>query len=295
MKIARYHLPGIFEFLELYKVFLPLFRNHREYFYDWCEIDSVYGAPSDCLWGGGRTGFGENGIEKDVLALVRDWDVSVRLTFSNSLLEKQHLNDRLCNRLLSTFHDSKNGIITASPVLEDYIKDRYPEYYLVSSTTKVLDDFEDFKKELENQTYSFVVPDFTLNVELVKLARLDDKDKEKTEFLCNECCVFGCKSRKRCYESVSRKSLGVSDGFVCPNAGDNEGYLFSKAMENKGFIGIREIKDVYMPMGFSNFKIEGRSLGSALVFEMLLYYMVKPEYQLKVRELVYLDNTLDLF
>ena len=49
---AYYHLPGLFEFYELYRVFLPLFREHREYFYDWCEIGSVYGAPADCIWGG---------------------------------------------------------------------------------------------------------------------------------------------------------------------------------------------------------------------------------------------------
>ena len=45
-KRAYYHLPGLFEFYELYRVFLPLFREHREYFYDWCEIGSIYGAPS---------------------------------------------------------------------------------------------------------------------------------------------------------------------------------------------------------------------------------------------------------
>ena len=33
---AYYHLPGLFEFYELYREFLPLFRAHREYFYDWC-------------------------------------------------------------------------------------------------------------------------------------------------------------------------------------------------------------------------------------------------------------------
>ena len=41
---AIYHLPGLFEFYELYRVFLPLFREHREYFYDWCDIGSIYGA-----------------------------------------------------------------------------------------------------------------------------------------------------------------------------------------------------------------------------------------------------------
>ena len=48
-------------------------------------------------------------------------------------------------------------------------------------------------------------------------------------------------------------------------------------------------------LGFSNFKIEGRGLGSALILEFLLYYMTKPEYQIHVREKIYLDNMLDLF
>lgn len=45
MKTAVYHLPGLFEFYEFYRVFLPLYRQHREYFYDWCTIGSLYGAP----------------------------------------------------------------------------------------------------------------------------------------------------------------------------------------------------------------------------------------------------------
>ena len=66
---AYFHLPGLFEFYELYRMFLPLFREHREYFYDWCEIGSIYGAPADCIWGGGRAGFGENDPE-EVLELI---------------------------------------------------------------------------------------------------------------------------------------------------------------------------------------------------------------------------------
>ena len=60
MNTAYYHLPGLFEFCALYRMFVPLFREHREYFYDWCEIGSIYGAPADCLWGGGRVGFGDS-------------------------------------------------------------------------------------------------------------------------------------------------------------------------------------------------------------------------------------------
>ena len=74
-----------------------------------------------------------------------------------------------------------------------------------------------------------------------------------------------------------------------------EGYRFSRAVTNPGFIGFTDIQNVYLPMGFSNFKIEGRGLGSTLILEFLLYYMTKPEYQVHVREAIYLDSMLDLF
>ena len=66
-------------------------------------------------------------------------------------------------------------------------------------------------------------------------------------------------------------------------------------MTKPGFIWVEDIRKIYLPMGFSNFKIEGRGLGSALILEFLLYYMTKPEYQIHVREAIYLDSMLDLF
>ncbi len=295
---AYYHLPGLFEFYELYKVFLPLFRNHREYFYDWCEIGSIYGAPADCIWGGGRVGFGDESPE-NVADLMREYGISARLTFSNSLLRREHLLDKRCNYLCALFEKGfkeENGIIVYSDLLLEYIKEHYTDYYFVSSTTKVMTDFGEFEKELNREDYRFVVPDFRINKELEKLNNLSDRQKQKVEFLCNECCWYDCYDRKRCYENVSRKNLGedcTDHQCVSPNA--SIGYRFSEAMKNPGFIGLDDIQKVYMPAGYSNFKIEGRSLGSAIILEFLLYYMTKPEYQLKVREEIYLDSMLDLF
>ena len=166
---AYYHLPGLFEFYELYRVFLPLFREHREYFYDWCEIGSVYGAPSDCIWGGGRTSFGD--------------------------------------------HDPQE----------------IPGFYFVSSTTKVLTDFEQFVREVNREEFLYVVPDFRLNKVFDKLSTLTGAQKDKVEFLCNECCWFGCGDRKICYEAVSRKNLGENGSdhrCAAPDAGN--GYRKSR-------------------------------------------------------------------
>ena len=296
-KTAYYHLPGLFEFYELYRIFLPLFREHREYFYDWCDIGSIYGAPPDCIWGGGRVSL-EDHDAREVLALLQEYSISARLTFSNSLLRKEHLSDRKCNELCDLFAENatpENGVIVHSELLLQYLKSHYPKLYPVSSTTKVLTDFEALKKEIDRDDFRYVVPDFRLNKAYEKLNMLTEPQKEKVEFLCNECCYFGCKDRKECYEAVSRRNLGEEPDFSCASPGAEEGYRFSKVMKNPGFISVGDIQKIYLPMGFSNYKIEGRGLGSALVLEFLLYYMTKPEYQLQVREEIYLDNMLDLF
>ena len=253
--IAHYHLPGLFEFYELYKVFLPLYREHREYFYDWCDIGSVYGAPADCIWGGGRAGFGDDDAKK-VLDLMKEYGISARLTFSNSLLKEEHLLDKKCNALCRLFEEIgnkqsesvsssntqnksmlnpnvqninkniqnisingnkqnesikdiqdknvqskviQNGVIVHSDLLLDYLKKTYPNLYFVSSTTKVLTDFQEFSKEVKREDFQYVVPDFRLNKSFDKLDILTQTEKDKVEFLCNECCWFGCKDRKRCY------------------------------------------------------------------------------------------------
>lgn len=298
IKKAYFHLPGLFEFYELYRVFLPLFCEHREYFYDWCEIGSVYGAPSDCIWGGGRV---EEGYEDPckVLELMEKYEISARLTFSNSLIRKEHLMNKRCNALCAVFEDSlkkQNGVIVHSDLLLDHIKRNYPGLYFVSSTTKVLTDFSQFMGEVNRDEFLYVVPDFRLNKAFDKWKTLSQSQKDKVEFLCNECCWFGCRDRKSCYETVSRKNLGEDcPEHHCAAPDASYGYRFSKAMENPGFISVEELKNVYLPMGFSNFKIEGRGLGSALILEFLLYYMTKPEYHIHVREEIYLDNMLDLF
>ena len=295
---AHYHLPGLFEFYELYRIFLPLFREHREYFYDWCDIGSIYGAPPECIWGGGRVSL-EDHDAREVLALLQEYGISTRLTFSNSLLREEHLSDRKCNELCTLFAENatpENGVIVHSELLLDHLKTTYPQLYFVSSTTKVLTDFSQLRRELERPEFSYVVPDFRLNKALSELNTLPQALKDKVEFLCNECCWFGCKDRRTCYEAVSRKNLGeTAPEHHCKAPDAKYGYRFSRAMENPGFIGIADIQNTYLPMGFSNFKIEGRGLGSALILEFLLYYLTKPDCQLRVREKIYLDNALDLF
>lgn len=239
---------------------MPLYRAHREYFYDWCAIGSIYGAPSDCLWAGGRVEYSDR-TPREVLALTREYGISARLTLSNSLLRPEHLTDPDCNALCRLFqeqNDPQNGAIVHAELLTQYLKKNYPSLYLVSSTTKVLTDFNDLQRELARPEFRYVVPDFRLNRAFDRLAALPQSQKDKVEFLCNECCWFGCTERRACYEAVSRKNLGLpGPEHYCSAPGAAGGYRFSRAMANPGFIGIKAIRDTYLPRGFTQFKIEG--------------------------------------
>ena len=151
-------------------------------------------------------------------------------------------------------------------------------------------------EEIRREDFRYVVPDFRLNKAYDRWKTLSWPEKEQGGvFVAMNAAGLGCKDRKACYEAVSRKNLGENREHHCTAPESEQGYCFSKAMQNPGFIGIEAIQNVYFPMGFSNFKIEGRGLGSALILEFLLYYMTKPQYQLHVREEIYLDNMLDLF
>ena len=232
---AYYHLPGLFEFYELYRVFLPLFREHREYFYDWCEIGSVYGAPADCIWGGGRTGFGDAQPHR-VLALMQEYGISARLTFSNSLLREEHLADRKCNALCALFEKEnrvQNGVIVHSDLLLDYLKRQYPGLYFVSSTTKVLTDFQQLRRETEREEFRYVVPDFRLNKSFATNAAGTAAGTESTATRMSAAKIWARTARttaaqrrahsraivfQRQWKTPASSGPGISAKFICPAA-----------------------------------------------------------------------------
>ena len=261
--VAYYHLPGLFEFYGLYRMFLPLFYHHREYFYNWCAIGSIYGALGDCIWGGGRTSFGVQDPE-DVMDLMREYGISARLTFSNSLLREEHLADIKCNALCKLFENSggaQNGVIVHSDLLLRYLESRYPGLYFVSSTTKVLTEFPQLQAELNRDDFRYVVPDFRLNKEFEQLNNLPQPQKDKVEFLCNECCWFGCKDRKRCYENVSRKTLAKPAPTIAAQPlAHRKGIAFQKQWTTPVLLASRIFKISICPWAFPTSKLRAAGL-----------------------------------
>ena len=218
-----------------------------------------------------------------MINLLDQYDISAAFTMTNCLLEEKDLNNYFCNMLMQAFHNEKNAIIINSPLLEEYIRKTYPKYKMFSSTTKCLTDKEKALNDIENSNYDLVIPDYNFNNNFEFLSLI--KNKEKCKFLVNPVCMDQCPNRMEHYIFLSKvglnKKIPEEESFAaCPF----ENQAFWQAQKRKSFISIDSILNQYVPMGFSHFKIEGRTAEIIDLIEILVYYLVKPEYQLEIRE-----------
>ena len=124
------------------------------------------------------------------------------------------------------------------------------------------------------------VIDYNFNKDIDFLKSIPNK--EKVELLINPVCYPKCPRRREHYERIGLSSLHT-DG-IEPFECDAQGRLFHEAMMSPLFISLDNIKNIYAPLGFRNFKIEGRTTPKEDMIEILTYYMIKPEYQLEIRQ-----------
>ena len=281
MQDVYFHLPGLFENFDFYEIFLATYHQDRDKFYDWAQIGSIFGAPREAFWNGGRWKEFQSPNEDSIAALVQCYDISCRFTFTNPHIDEQLCFDGFCNMLLSKFNwpGHKNQVIVNSNALEKHIRTYYPEYKLISSTTKCITDNNEVQNEV-NKDYIMTVIDYNYNKDFEFLQQL--QNKEKVELLINPVCHPQCARRKYHYDVIGRMVLHqyIGEPFEC----DRQGLLFYEAKKNPVFISVEDIQNIYEPLGFRNFKIEGRTAPKEDLIEILTYYMVKPEYQLEIRQ-----------
>ena len=288
---ARFHLPGIATHFKFNLIFATVLEQYPQYFRDF-EIASFYGAFPQSIWNGGRTqeGLCDKKFVKMVLKAFNDRGIPVRFTFTNPALEKKHLSDKFCNMVMSLANNGLNEAIVVSPILEDYIRKTYPDFKLTSSTCKRLDDGERLAQELEKD-YSIVVVDYDLNNKFDILEKLPHK--EKCEFLVNSNCRPACPNRKQHYYNVGVQQINYANHMrkypdqpyapIIFGDGANQNCpFFTRNLFEIRYLNTNikpaDIWDKYLPMGFNQFKIEGRTAWLFNLIETYIYYLAKPEY-----------------
>lgn len=265
-------------------------------FYENISIGAVYGNFQFCTWDGGRI---FNSYQHATLEEIErlkflyniKYKVPMRFVFTNKLIEKEDCYDRFNNIVLTTCEDEMNEIVVNSSILEDYIRQNYPKYKIISSTTKCLTNKEDAKDELDNEDYFLICLDYNLNHANDFLDKLTPKQKNKTEFLVNAICPPACPNRSEHYRLNSLFSLNYGLAYnvrTCPIINNN---LYPEKISTR--IEPEEIFNIYKEKGFSYFKLEGRSFDRLTYICNLVKYMVKPEYHLYIIDIIF--QSIDQF
>lgn len=278
---AYFMLPGFCEHYKLYQNIYNFLKDYPETKREEVEIYCYYGNLPLCTWDGGRifSSYSPNTIEQiqDLKKFYNDkLNSKIRFVFTNNLLKEEHLNERYINIGLQIFNNEKNEIVLNSSILETYLKEKYPNYQLIASTTKCSNQ-ENSKKDLNNNDYIFTCLDYNLNHNWKFLNSLTPEEKEKTEFLVNPICSPGCPQRKEHYRLNSLFSLTYGQRY--PMKSCEISHNSNCAKFNSAHITINEIIEKYIPAGFHYFKLEGRTWSSEEMVVTLAEYLIKPEYQ----------------
>lgn len=295
MKV-KFHLPDFATNFYTNIVFLTMFEKCPQYFREGVEIGSFYGVFPPSVWNGGRIQSGncDDEFMRVVTATFNKHGVPLRFTFTNPAIEEKHLSDPLCNRAMDIANNGMNGVICNNPMLEEYLRKKYPNFKYTSSTCKRIKDADALAEEL-NKNYDIVVIDYDLNHEFDILEKLPNKDK--CELLVNACCNPECKLRTEHYQVIGKQQIAYNEFIKThPNQDFNvkdhrPDLVESEAckcrcmdrnvfdvMKLKNTITPDEIWEKYVPMGFTQFKIEGRTASRLNLIETYIQYMVKPEF-----------------
>ena len=308
MKNVYWHLPGFCSFFPFHQILLKMMKEEPYRFREGYRIGSVYGTFPGAIWNGGRAVFGMT-ARKDMKAVIDSYNsygIPVRFTWTNPLIEEKHLNDTYCNLIMelasgrdrdgndtsvtvkasSNIGIAENGkvanqVLVNSEVLEQYLRQNYPGFGYLSSTTKRIKGIAGIKEEL-SKDYRLVVLDYDLNHNEEVLSALEP-DAGRIEILVDEICYPECPKRKEHYadEGLRQLTFDKDTPFPCPNR--KTAPSFAEAMKRPAFIGTDTIGG-YIDRGYVNFKLVGRGLPPMMLIDSFVYYLAKEDEREYVRK-----------
>ena len=144
---------------------VSLKKIHPEFFRDNVEFGSFFGCFPFSLWNGGRLIMHDQcdgNFITNVVKSINAEGIPVRYTFTNPVLTEEDLEDPFCNFCMKAADNGMNEVMVFSPILEQYIRDKYPSYKINSSTCKEIKNVDDINKELEKNIRELDRPVFDL-------------------------------------------------------------------------------------------------------------------------------------
>ncbi len=285
---ARFHLPGLRYNYPLNMFWVSLLEEHPEYFREGVEIGSFFGVFPMALWNGGRLTPAYDQCDKafveGVIKAVNGKGIPVRYTFTNPLLNEHDCEDPYCNYLMQAADNGMNEVMIFSPILEKYLREKYPNFAYNSSTCKEIKDVDEINREMERD-YKYVVLDYNFNNKWDILDKIERKDK--LEVLVNTLCEPGCKRRGEHYRQIAKDQRTMLLNRTLPadkqipikhwHCDYGEYNCVHTIQDYPTFISPEDIWEKYIPAGINNFKIEGRTGNLFSLIDTYCFFMLKPE------------------
>lgn len=293
-KEAHFFLCGAFESFDFIQDFIRKTKEYPCLLKDNTIIDSVYGSPT-CIWNGGRildNVFYNKKQLQNIHDIYADLGIKVRFVFTNSLLNEHDLHDRYCNLIMNIFKDVFPEIVVKSPMLEDYLRNKYPTASFISSTTKRLRSSKDQLKEFEKD-YKYVCLDYDYNHDANFFNDIPETDRDRVEILVNPECPKNCTARNLHHQLNCKQQIeygGIEEDYLqfeCPLVKRTFDIPFSERGTTREYLTATNYifpqdLDWYLDKGFNHFKLQDRTLPPKALFAVVFPYLVRPEFYQKI-------------
>ena len=282
--MIKFSLPGYISHEPIIKFFYNMQKEHPEYFIENRIIDSAYDCPSHLIWNGGRIMWEYQNCT-DIYRLIDSYHnlgLKLRHNCTNMFIQGTLLTDLQSNQYIEYCEYDNDSVVVYTPELASYIKTNYPKYNITWSTTRGDQDINDINRMSKDD---FIVLDYNHNHNYSLLAQL--KYPQHVEILCAENCISNCPNRKEHYKSMSLVQLRVPNAIEseCPYA-KSQGLsnFYMDTLRQDHAITNQDIDNLYANYGIERFKLSGRVAPPYFIIEVILYYLIKPQYKDALRQ-----------
>lgn len=282
--MINFNFPDFIEGYSIYQTYFHHRDKNRIMFYEDSCISSIYGTFPNCVWNGGSCYIGgptySYDYMKNKIESFNEKGIAIRIIATNPLIEAHHLHDTYANLIMDAANNGFNEVVVCSSLLEDYLRDKYPNFKYVKS---ILASYEENKSITLDDKYYMSCMMRAANNNWNYLDKIPPEKRHMVEFLCTDPCPDNCPRIKTHYHQMAEIQLTLGkDGNLANYCSMNQlqrGELKNNYTHSlKSYINREQIIKDYVPRGFTNFKISGRfNVGTIAV--SVAEYLVKPEYQ----------------
>lgn len=284
MSSINFNLPDFLYARKIYEAVIEFYKNYPKVFHENTRIASIFGNLSGNIWNGGSTYFGRKQLDmREVGELVDYYNsngIALRLTCTNPMLEHTDIYDRYANAVMKAFHNGFNEVVVTSPILEEYLRDKYPNFKYIKS---IIGTYEEGQDLFLDDKYYMTCLKRIRNNNFAYLDSIPVEKRHKVEILCNDPCPEVCPRLKTHYRQMGKMQLYFDpvDSIGCSFYPLRDVLPITHKDSLGTTVSYDNIIDNYVPRGYTNFKLSGRFNQPVIVINVLKW-LTKKEYEYDV-------------